>query len=241
MNRAEEIYNALLNDFGVVGATGSVSFSLKDFNITVEQNNIVGNILEEWLAKWMDAKGFPNIHNHKQASPDFWLNPEDLNEDWLEIKSFTGSPNFDVAAFRSFIQLIIDKPTKLQSKHLLIKYKMAGGVVTIENLWLKNLWEICSPSSGFPIKVQYKNKVIHNIRPATWYSDRVDYPVFESLEDFLGALEETIYMYHDTRHLIDTWKSNLIRSYYNKYGVTLNIPRWSDIKENYTVQRPLLT
>ena len=31
------------------GATGSVRFNLRDFGITVEQNNIIGNILEEWL------------------------------------------------------------------------------------------------------------------------------------------------------------------------------------------------
>ena len=68
---AEEIYEALKNDFGFVNSNGYITFNLKDFRIIVEQNNVVGNIIEEWLAKWMAEKGFEHIHNHKQASPDF--------------------------------------------------------------------------------------------------------------------------------------------------------------------------
>lgn len=233
MSKANEIFDQLKNDFGFNGASGSVQFSLKDFNITVDQNNIIGNILEEWIAKWLDSKGIPNIHNLKQESPDFWLNPNNLSEDWLEIKSFTGSPNFDIAAFRSFINLIIEKPYKLQSQYLLIKYKMENGVVTIEDFWLKKVWEISCTSSKFPLKVQYKNKTIVNIRPATWYSEKAEYPVFECLEDFLSALEQTIYKYHETNYLAETWSEKLVSSYNKFYGVRLNIPRWNDIKIRY--------
>lgn len=175
---------------------------------------IVGNIIQKWVGKLLESF--------------------DLTSDWLEIKSFTGSPNFDVAAFRSFINLVIEKPWKLHSKHLLIKYKMEDGIVTIEQFWLKNLWEICSTSSAWPIKVQYKNKVIVNIRPAVWYSDRADFSPFESLEDFLAAIEETIYQYPDTRTTIALhWKEKLMKSYESHYGRTLNIPRWYDIKDKY--------
>ena len=236
MDVAERIYHLLKDDFGFDGSTGSVRFNLKDFHITVEQNNIVGNILEEWLGKWLTSKNIPHIHNPGQSSPDFWLNPKKLDEDWLEVKSFTGSPNFDIAAFRSFINLIIDKPYKLQSQYLLIKYKMEKGIVTIEDFWLKKVWEISCTSDRFPIKVQYKNKAIVNIRPATWYSDRAEYPVFESLEDFLAALEQTIYKYHDTNHLAETWLDNVIKSYKRFYGVELDVPRWNYIKDKYIKQ-----
>lgn len=175
---------------------------------------IVGNIIQKWVGKLLESF--------------------DLTSEWLEIKSFTGSPNFDVAAFRSFINLVIEKPWKLHSKHLLIKYKMEDGIVTIEQFWLKNLWEICSTSSAWPVKVQYKNKVIVNIRPAVWYSDRADFSPFESLEDFLAAIEETIYQYPDTRTTIALhWKEKLMKSYENHYGRALNIPRWYDIKDKY--------
>lgn len=237
MDASERLYKALVEDFGLEGAQGSVKFNLRDFGITVEQNNIIGNILEEWLDKWMTSREIVHIHNERQASPDFWLNPNDLESDWLEVKSFTGSPNFDIAAFRSFINLVIEKPWKLHSKHLLIKYKMQDGVVEIEQIWLKNLWEICSTSSAWPVKVQYKNKVIVNIRPATWYSDRADFKPFVSLEDFLAAMEETIYQYPDTRVTIAlNWKKNLINSYERHYGKRLSIPRWSDIASNYSYE-----
>lgn len=233
MSRAEHIFSKLTDEFGLRNATGQITARLKDFSITVEQNNIVGNVIEEWLAKWMDSNGIPNIHNLKQASPDFWLNPDDLSCDWLEVKSFTGNPNFDIASFRSFINLILDKPYKLQSSYLLIKYKMDTGNITIENCWLKKIWEICSTSKKWPIKVQDKSGLIYNIRPSAWYSDRAEFKSFESLEDFLAALEETIYRYHDTRHLADNWERNMIESYRRHYGVTLEIPRWMDIKTKY--------
>ena len=182
---------------------------------------IVTELISQWVEDWLKKYGI-----------DYALN--DLTSDWLEIKSFTGSPNFDVVAFRSFINLVIEKPWKLHSKHLLIKYKMEDGVVTVEQFWLKNLWEICSTSSTWPVKVQYKNKVIVNIRPSVWYSDRADFSPFESLEDFLAAIEETIYQYPDTRTTIALhWKGKLIKSYQNHYGRTLNIPRWYDIKHKY--------
>ena len=238
MNAADTLYKTLQKEFGFEGSTGSIKFNLNDFHITVEQNNVVGNILEEWLDKWMTSKNIVHIHNEKQASPDFWLNPNNLEEDWLEVKSFTGSPNFDIAAFRSFINLVIEKPWKLHSKHLLIKYKSEHGVVTIEEFWMKNLWEICSTSSVWPIKVQYKNKVIVNIRPSTWYSENSDYPSFESLEDFLAALEETIYRYHDTRSSIaEHWSERLCKSYKAHYGRELSIPRWNDIKTKYIKEK----
>lgn len=232
---ADRLYHALQEDFGFGGATGSIQFNLKDYQITVEQNNVVGNILEEWLDKWMTSQGIPHIHNPKQSSPDFWMNPDNHNDDWLEVKSFTGSPNFDVAAFRSFINLIIQKPWKLHAKHLLIKYKMEEGIVTIENVWMKNLWEICCTSERWPVKVQYKNNVIVNIRPSTWYSESAEYPSFECLEDFLAALEETIYRYHDTRTTVaEHWSEQVCKSYEAHYGKELVIPRWNDIKQKYT-------
>lgn len=233
MTSALSIYNQLRDDFRLKDAKGSITFKLRDFSINVRQNNVVGNILEEWLADWMTSRSIPHIHNHKQASPDFWLNPEDTESDWLEIKSFTGSPNFDLAAFRSFINLIISEPWKLQSNYLLIKYRMEDGIVTIDDFWLKKVWEISCSSSTWPIRVQCKRNVISNIRPATWYSEDPDFPVFKSLEHFLSALEQTVYKYHDTNYLADSWEDRVVESYRKHYGVTLDIPRWNDIKDSY--------
>lgn len=231
---AQELYKHLKDEFNFEGAEGSIVFNLRDYYITVEQNNVVGNILEEWLAKWMSSKGWDFIHNQKQAAPDFWLNPDNLNSDWLEIKSFYRGPGFDVSAFLSYLNEIIDHPWKLHSNYLLIKYNMAaGGMVKIENFWLKNIWEICSTSADWPLKVQVKRGTIFNIRPCTWYSDKTDFKPFECMEDFLAALEQTIYRYRGTNHLAETWADRLKKSYKKHYNIDLDIPRWNDVKHKY--------
>ena len=164
-----------------------------------------------------------------------WLNKHNLKSSWLELKSFTDIPNFDIGAFRSYINEIIDHPWKLHAKYLLIKYKMEenGGLVVIEDFWLKNVWEIACTSSAWPLKVQCKRGVINNIRPATWYSERSDFRPFDCLEDFLAALEQTIYKYHDTNNLADHWSERLCESYFKYYGKKLNLPRWMDVKHKY--------
>jgi type II restriction enzyme len=111
---------------------------------------------------------------------------------------------------------------------------MENGIVVIEDFWLKKVWEISCTSERWPLKVQYKNKTIVNIRPATWYSEKKEYPVFDCLEDFLSALEQTIYKYHETNHMAENWADKLIKSYRNYYGTRLCIPRWNDIKFKYT-------
>ena len=52
---------------------------------TVKQNNVVGNIIEEWIDSWLTEHDFDHIYNHGQCSPDFWLNPDDMNDKWLDI------------------------------------------------------------------------------------------------------------------------------------------------------------
>lgn len=232
---AEQIYEELVNDFKIKSATGSIQFHLNDFGITVKQNNVVGNILEEWLAGWLTHKGFDNIHNQRQEPPDFWLDPDNPEHGLLEVKCFTRSPNFDIANFLSYVNEIKDKPYRLNSKYLLIKYDMdKDGLVTIEDCWLKNVWEICSTSSKRPIKVQEKKRVIYNIRPAVWYSDRSDYRPFDCLEHFLAAIEQTIYDYNATRStLAEGWCDTVKRNYRNYYGHDIDIPRWFDVKGQY--------
>lgn len=231
---AEQIYRALQDEFGIVGATGALTFRINDFSIQVKQNNVIGNLIEEWLAEWLDSKGFDNIYNHRQESPDFWLNPDDLESAWLEVKCFTGGANFDINNFMSYINEIKVKPYKLHSKYLIFKYSMNDSVVTIENCWLKNVWEISCPSQRYPVKCQVKKNLIYNLRPATWWGSG-DYPVFTCLEHFLAALEQTIYSYRETNSMAETWLRTVLRKYSDFYGVDLNVPRWIDIKSQYNL------
>jgi type II restriction enzyme len=232
---AQQVYDKLLNESDILHAAGSISFSLNGVSIRVKERNVVGNILEEWLYKWLQEKGFNVIHNTTQNPPDFWLNPDDRESDLLEIKSFYKSPSFDIAAFMSYVNEIKEKPYRLFSDYLIIQYNMNSktGDVSIVKAWLKKVWEISAPSERFPIKTQYKNKQIVNIRPATWYAKRAKFPTFKCKEHFISALEETIYQYPETHAVATTWKRDLCENYNRKYNERLEIPRWNDIKEEY--------
>lgn len=231
----ENIYEVLKGELEQDN-TGKIQFTLADVSIIVKQNNVVGNIIEEWLDSWLTEHDFDHTYNHGQSSPDFWMNLDNLNEEWLEIKSFTGSANFDIANFMSYIHEVIDKPWKLHSKYLCIKYTMDAltGIITIDDVWLKNVWEISCPSNSWAVKVQDKKQVIYNLRPATWYSmGRTKYKVFESLPDFLSALDFVIKTYPATSRIGLTWRSKVERRYREYYGESLTIPLWQDIAQKY--------
>ena len=239
----DQAYDELVNNFKVNNASGNIQFNLKDFQIVVKQPNAVGNIIEEWLSDyWLEHKKYSIIHNLGQTAPDFWFDPENKEHELLEIKCFdylNRGPGFDIANFQSYIREIIDKPYRLHSKYLAIGYGMdiETGTVTIYQVWLKNVWEMCCASSNRPIKVQEKKNVIYNIRPSVWYGNRSSFPTFESLEDFLAAIEQTIYDYNQTRPIAEHWLKNLKDSYEKFFGISLNVPRWYDIKDKYVLKQ----
>lgn len=107
------------------------------------------------------------------------------------------------------------------------------GIVTIKDIWLKNVWEICRSMDGWPLNVQYKNKVIHKIRPAKWYGKQSRFPIFQSMEHYLSAIEETLFSYHDTHALSVGWRKKVVEAYKDFFGKTITIPRWEELDEFY--------
>lgn len=236
---AEEVYNRLINVDRIKSVEGQIRFFLGDVDIVVRQKDVVGNIIQEWLEGWLrknDIAYAPNANS--QMPPDIYLSPDNKQENLLEVKAFnrSASPCFDIADFKAYAQEIINNPYMLNAKYIIFGYKMSDdGIVTIKDLWLKNVWEICRSMDRWAINVQYKNKVIHKIRPATWYSAKSKYPVFECLEDYLSAIEETLFGYADTHNLSVGWRKKMIESYNNAYGKKLSIPRWEDIEDKYRI------
>lgn len=53
------------------------------------------------------------------------------------------------------------------------------------------------------------------------------------MEDFLAAMEETMYKNKDTRDDAPDWLQKVLDSYEKHYGVRLQIPRWSEIASKY--------
>ena len=54
-----------------------------------------------------------------------------------------------------------------------------------------------------------------------------------SLEDFISAVEETVYQNPKTHESASSWKRRFLKAYEDYCGVRLSIPRWDDIAENY--------
>lgn len=239
---AQEVYEKLINEDKIFEIQGQIKFYLGDVSIIVKQRDVVGNIIQEWLQGWLDHHGIEYAPSeNSQMPPDFFLNPDNLTENLLEVKAFNrnASAAFDIADFRMYAEEIIEKPYMLNVDYLIFGYDMTDdGYVVIKDLWLKKVWQITRRMEDYPINLQIKDGVIHKIRPAAWYSEAAtDYTVFTSLEDFICAIEETVYLEPKFRNTIaSTWLTKFKRNYRATFGVELDIPRWNSIKDKYDMK-----
>lgn len=242
-----DIYNKLINDDKILTKKGRITFSLGDIDITVRQRDVVGNIMQEWIEGWLKKNDIEYaLNNNTQMPPDFYLNPENRTEELMEIKAFNykAGPGFDIADFRMYEQEIAQKPWMLHVTYLIFGYEMSDdGIVTIKKVWTSKVWEICRPmKSGkkrtiWPINLQIKKGTVYKIRPAKWYGKSSQFVTFKNIEDFLSAMEETVYKNKDTHDDGPEWLSSVINNYEKHYGVKLNIPRWNNIVDQYIIDR----
>lgn len=235
---AQEVYNKLVNEDKILELKGQIKFYLGDVNIIVKQKDVVGNIIQEWLQGWLDKRGIEYAPSENtQMPPDFFLNPDDKTKNLLEVKAFnrSASPGFDIADFRMYEEEIVEKPYMLDVDYLIFGYDMSDdGVVTIKDIWLKKVWEITRCMEDWAINLQVKQGVVHKIRPGVWYSTKKgNFPMFSCLEDFVSAIEETVYQNPKTHDSASSWKKKFLSSYERFYGIRLSIPRWDDIAHKY--------
>jgi len=237
---ASQVYEKLINDDHILKIEGQIRFFLGDVNIIVRQRDVVGNIIQEWLQGWLDKNEIDYAPcENTQMPPDFFLNPDDKTSNLLEIKAFNrqAGPGFDIADFRMYEEEIINKPYMLNVDYLIFGYDMSPeGIVTIKDLWLKKVWEITRRMDNWAINLQVKQGVVHKIRPGVWYSEKPNnIPMFECMEDFVSAVEETVYQNPKTHEQGSMWKRRFTDAYNRFYNTDIRIPRWDDIKEKYKV------
>lgn len=236
---ADEILKKLLNEDDILKLEGEIRFYMGDVDIVVKQKDVVGNIMQEWLQGWLDKKGIEYAPSkNTQMPPDLFLDPDDRTRGLLEVKAFnrSSSPGFDIADFRMYAEEIREKPYMLDVDYLIFGYDISDdGIVTIKDVWLKKVWQITRRMADYPINLQVKDGVIHKIRPGVWYSEgSTDYAIFESLEDFICAIEETTFKEPRLRDSVaPTWLAKFQRNYKSRNEHELNVPRWSDIKDKY--------
>lgn len=241
---ADGVYNKLLNEDKILTLKGQISFYLGGIDIVVKQKDVVGNIMQEWIEGWLRKNNVDfALNDNTQMPPDFYLNPDNKKVELLEIKAFNynGTPGFDIASFDMFEREISEKPYVLDTTYLIFGYDMSSdGIVTIKKMWKQKVWQITRPMRTrggveWAMNLQIKDGVVHKIRPAKWYVKQTKYEVFKSLQDFLSAIEETVYQNKDTRDDGAGWRQKMEKNYQAFYGESIRIPRWDDIKGNYFI------
>lgn len=220
---AIEIYNLLLADFKIKEKIGHVEISFGGISAKYKGKDAIGDLLQEWLSEWLKQN---NIYfrqpTNTQSFPDFLLS-ESPNSNFLELKTFNAeaSPAFDIANFDSYCTSLLSIPERIDADYLILSYKMKDGELSIDNIWLKKVWELTSPSGQDPIKLQVKRKQIYNIRPCTWYSDRLKFKPFQTKIEFLDAISETFDLYPQCNQYKTNWLAHIKQVYFSNTNTNL--------------------
>ena len=236
--KAEELYE-LLKESELMNLHFSGFHKVGDFDINLDRANVIGNIIQEWVYEWLRKNNVEFERDEGQLPPDLFLAPEDKTCNLVEIKAFNyqESPAFDIAEPLAYLEEIVKRPYMLYTDYLIFGYKMdeETGIITIENMWLKKVWEICSPSKtkGLPIGGQAVK-----IRPSKWFNKtKRATPNFASLEDYLSAFVDLLYhLYNGSKHseIAKTAKERIITSYQRHFpDKELHILWFDAIKEKY--------
>lgn len=202
----------LLDQQNIINMSGTVTFNFAGITVNLGTKDIVGSVLQEWFANWMQRNNiFYRNGVHSQNWPDFIL--EDGTD--LEVKAFDGSksPNFDLANFDTYVRSLLTEPQRLDTDHLIFEYHSNDYIVTLTNFYTKKIWEMTGPSSTNILNLQKKQDVIYNIRPKNWRSQKVD--VFDSRLDFVECLAEVISS-EKSKQEGDVWLEKVIKAYNKK-------------------------
>lgn len=216
---AETLYERLLK-LNLKQTKGEIIFNLGNVSVKISTTDTVGITLQAWLKQYLlDNKIYFKEPSNTQEFPDFFLNPNSIIDNMLEIKAFKydATPAFDIANFESYCSAVKEKPFRLDADYLIFGYTMSDlGDITIEKIWLHKIWEIAGISEKYPLKTQVKRDMIYNIRPNTNFKKDEKGP-FNKKEDFLLAIYDTLVKYKD-RKFADNWKKTLEINYKKFYN-----------------------
>jgi hypothetical protein len=184
---AQEIYQRVISG-KIKDSSGSMTFHLGGFSITLESMDIVGGAIQDWFGEWLKREKITfSEPENTQSFPDFLLG----NRDYLEIKCFNYSagPAFDIANYGAYVNSLLLHPERLDASYLIFGYSMTNKVIRIEEIWMKNIWEISGPSPTNVLEIQKKRGEPVNIRPKKWYSNGVQ--TFSTRKQFVEALHKS--------------------------------------------------
>ena len=175
---------------------------VQDIEFEVKNKDIVGNVIQSWLEVFLDNNGIAwTAPSSTQSYPDFILE----DNQFLELKCWfkEAGPAFDLANFKSLVNDLLINPKRLESDYLVFNYGYDDSGVTINNFWIKKIWELTTiPKRGSShnlISSQVKDGTIYNLRPYNFIGDPS--ACIGSRKQFLIQMKKTI----------DHFSSQLIR------------------------------
>jgi hypothetical protein len=180
--------------------------------------NSVGTILEELFFNKIQNE-LPNLtKGPSQQSPDYFLKYEDDNKSYnieCEMKCFKGTPNFDISNYDCYInQLVKDNGVYrkvFNTKYLIFQYDIEDNNICIKDFFFKNVWDLVNYNGKYPISVNNKKNIWHNIRPSTVIHSWTDLNKTSDL--FINQIIESIKI---CPHNIEN-KSSIISEIENQY------------------------
>lgn len=216
------IHKMLQQQFSKNPILGNITFNTETGSVVIKEKDIIGNAIQSWLASWLTSNSFSYaLPSSTQAFPDYIINPNTSQQENLEVKSWYGpkSPAFDIANFESYIDTLLQDPSKLDTDYLIFKYDIdSNGNIQINEVYFKKIWQITCPSESYALKTQVKRGVIYNIRPASWYSTRATYLPFNSRAEFVQALSDTLISYRGNTQNTINWYATIASGYEGRTG-----------------------
>jgi len=210
---SRKLYKLLLEE-QIVGSKGKATFKLHGLQVPIKDKSVFGNLIQEWLNYFMKEYGITaRFPENSQEFPDVYLHPTSNTKDLLEVKCFTKSPNFDIANFQAYARSLLTDAYRLDANYLIFEYEMLNYDLIIQNVWLKKVWEISCGSERSPVKIQWKQGVPVNIRPATWYAKKTAFPIFTSRKDFVLALKTIIDISPQCENIRKDWIKKVAELY----------------------------
>ena len=155
----------------------------------IRDNNSIGDVLEEIFADYM-CKNITNFkRGPKQKSPDFFYGDTEI-----ELKVFKSSPGFDIGNFYSYIHSL-SEPGGVNRKlnntlYVIFEYDMEDDYIIIKNHYIKRVWEIVSLTTKYPVSCQVKYGKIHNLRPTSSRTFKVDNTSRRFMESLIKLIQE---------------------------------------------------
>ncbi|AQP54633.1 restriction endonuclease [Vagococcus penaei] len=220
MKNLDELYELALKD--IKGQIGTITITIGGTPKISSTNDIIGNCVQEWIPQWLEDNGLDlTVNKQTQVFPDF-IAKIDGKEYNMEVKCFNlnNGPGFDLANFGGFYDSIYKDPTKLNAKYLVFAYRPTTHGFRIEEVYMKNLWELTKRTPKYPVSLQVKREQPYAIRPSNFHTRPNE--MFSTRREFLEAIKEVREMFpFDGSVDPDMWFSEIERNFQKLTGEEL--------------------